>query len=106
MLTNVAIVNGQDARIHNGYDNAEDGHNNGQAQADHIKCRNMVDGYRRWSIMLNMVHIIAVKPKLIIYNGQYVHLSHLCTCRRHPLPHPIETRGRVASLQEHFESKF
>ena len=37
MLTNVAIVNGQDARIRGGHDNAEDGHNSGQAKADHIK---------------------------------------------------------------------
>ena len=47
--------------------------------------------------------IKAVKPKPIIYNGQYVHLSHLCTCRRHSLPHPVETRGRVASLEEDLE---
>ena len=44
-----------------------------------------------------------VKPKLIMSNGQYVHLSHLCTCRRHSLPHPVETRGRVASLGEDLE---
>ena len=44
-----------------------------------------------------------VKPKLIMSNCQYVHISHLSARRRHPLPHPIETRGCVASLEEDLE---